>query len=375
MIKKQWKTYTFSHQTLQEYLTAEEFVNSRQGWQILITRIAEQRWREVFLLTVELLPNTEDFLQFIKQGFQNLPQPDEGELDYAESWNQLNPLKTINSDWKKPSLINLNLQRFLKQATQKAHAVTSQCKSIAIRAFYLGCVIMLNEFVANREFILGSERYVIEYFIDLSIEIDCNFSRLISVKDSLEPDLKVDYWLMLAFDIASELVYWRRCSFDTSPKIYKAYNLNYELNIILDEIITYCSENSYKIKQNYLYTEKQVDKNTDVDLDISYELIQTLINIKEELPLHRDQESEKIKKWWECNGGRWLEELRNLIIEYRYMGDKQLLDYYEFLDVIEPYYQANILLWECLNSGCEVSEELRSRIEDNLFMPLDSSPS
>jgi len=80
-----------------------------------------------------------------------------------------------------------------------------------------------------------------------------------------------------------------------------------------------------------------------------------------------------MKNWWWSNGGRWLEKLRNLIIDYRHMGHKQLFDYYELLDVIEPYYQANIMLWECLNSGCEVPEELRSRIEDNLFMPLDSS--
>ncbi len=368
LIKKQWKTYTFSHQTLQEYLTAEEFVNSRQGWQILITRIAEQRWREVFLLTVELFPNTEDFLQSIEQGFQNLPKPDEGELDDAESWNQSNPLKTINSDWKTPSLINLNLQRFLKQATQKAYAVTSQCKPIAIRAFYLGCVIMLNEFVANREFILGSERYVIEYFRDLSSDIDCNFSSLLSYKYNQKSDIVLDYLLMVAFDTVSELVYWRRYLTD------RYYSLTYELNSTLDATIEYCSANYYKTKQLCLWVEEEQETNTDVVIDLPYELIQNLRSLREELPLYREQELENMKSWWWSNGGRWLEKLRNLIIEYRHMGHKQLFDYYEFLDVIEPYYQANIMLWECLNSDCEVPEELRSRIEDNLFMPLYSSP-
>jgi len=250
LIKREWKTYTFSHQTLQEYLTAEEFVTSREGWLILITHIAEQRWREVFLLTVELLPNTENFLKCIKQCFHDLPQPEKDELDYAESWNQSNPLKTINSDWKKPSVINLNLQSFLTQANNKADAVTTSCKSIAIRAFYLGCVIMLNDFVANREFILGSERYVIEYFRDLSSDMDCNFSSLLSYKYNQKSDLVLDYLLMVTFDTVSELVYWRRYFTDSY------YSLTYELNSTLNATIEYCSANYYKTKQLCFWVEE-----------------------------------------------------------------------------------------------------------------------
>jgi hypothetical protein len=79
-------------------------------------------------------------------------------------------------------------------------------------------------------------------------------------------------------------------------------------------------------------------------------------------------------RWWEENGHCWLEELRNLIIEHCDMGQEKWFDCHEDLELLQQYYDANKLLVACLNNS-KVSPEIRSRIEDNLFMPLDSSPS
>lgn len=51
--------YSFSHLTFQEYLTAKYFVESSdsQALETLSIHITEKRWREVFLLTTEMLPN------------------------------------------------------------------------------------------------------------------------------------------------------------------------------------------------------------------------------------------------------------------------------------------------------------------------------
>ncbi|MEQ8971565.1 MAG: hypothetical protein RIE73_14365 [Coleofasciculus sp. C1-SOL-03] len=59
-------------------------------------------------------------------------------------------------------------------------------------------------------------------------------------------------------------------------------------------------------------------------------------------------------------------------MQHRNMGLEQWYDDNDF-EVLQWYLDANKLLVDCMNSGCEVPEELRSRIEDNLFMPLDSS--
>jgi predicted NACHT family NTPase len=53
--------YSFSHLTFQEYFTARYFVESSepQALKNLASHITEKRWREVFLLTTEMLPNAE----------------------------------------------------------------------------------------------------------------------------------------------------------------------------------------------------------------------------------------------------------------------------------------------------------------------------
>ncbi|MBD2013898.1 NACHT domain-containing NTPase [Microcoleus sp. FACHB-53] len=53
--------YSFSHLTFQEYFTAKYFVESSdsQALENLSSHITETRWREVFLLTTEMLPNAE----------------------------------------------------------------------------------------------------------------------------------------------------------------------------------------------------------------------------------------------------------------------------------------------------------------------------
>jgi len=53
--------YSFSHLTFQEYFTARYFVESSdsQALENLSSHITEKRWREVFLLTTEMLSNAE----------------------------------------------------------------------------------------------------------------------------------------------------------------------------------------------------------------------------------------------------------------------------------------------------------------------------
>jgi predicted NACHT family NTPase len=53
--------YSFSHLTFQEYFTAKYFVESSepQALENLSSHITEKRWREVFLLTTEMLPNVQ----------------------------------------------------------------------------------------------------------------------------------------------------------------------------------------------------------------------------------------------------------------------------------------------------------------------------
>lgn len=61
LVERALGIYSFSHLTFQEYFTARYFVESSglQALENLSSHITERRWREVFLLTTDMLPNAE----------------------------------------------------------------------------------------------------------------------------------------------------------------------------------------------------------------------------------------------------------------------------------------------------------------------------
>ena len=54
--------YFFSHSTFQEYLTANYFVSTQSIQRLVAEHLHDERWREVFLFTAELLPEADSLL-------------------------------------------------------------------------------------------------------------------------------------------------------------------------------------------------------------------------------------------------------------------------------------------------------------------------
>jgi predicted NACHT family NTPase len=78
--------YSFSHLTFQEYFTARKIVDSRpQALDTLANHITEPSWREVFLLTVGMMPQADELLLLMKQQADALIASDE-ELQQLMSW-------------------------------------------------------------------------------------------------------------------------------------------------------------------------------------------------------------------------------------------------------------------------------------------------
>jgi predicted NACHT family NTPase len=78
---------------------------------------------------------------------------------------------------------------------------------------------------------------------------------------------------------------------------------------------------------------------------------------------------ENFKTWWQANGTQWTEDLHQITIAYRNMGhDWQFTEEQEQL--LKKYYDANLLLVECLNSDCYISRPIRQEIEDTLLLPI-----
>lgn len=81
-------------------------------------------------------------------------------------------------------------------------------------------------------------------------------------------------------------------------------------------------------------------------------------------------ETDLFLAWIIYTGEEWKEQLKTVMIKYRNIGhDWQFND--EQKKLLKQYYDANLLLVECLNSDCYVSREVRQEIEETLLLPIE----
>jgi dsRNA-specific ribonuclease len=97
-------------------------------------------------------------------------------------------------------------------------------------------------------------------------------------------------------------------------------------------------------------------------LDIEPQLQKAMQELEAQLPLP-DEEAKKFDDWRRENGQTWVNKINNLIGHGFQFNEQQTR-------LIKDYYKANKLLVDELNSGCEVSPEVRQEIEDTLLLPI-----
>jgi len=297
IVKKGWRQYAFSHQTFQEYLTAEEFVNSKQLLSQLIIHITEPRWREVFLLVAEMLMPADELLRLIKESIDRL-------------------------------LENQIFQQFLQwlddKSTQVKEVENVRYKLASIRAVYFDLALELND---------GNYFYT-EYFEKtLAYAIDP------AINDNLDSALDLDFKLYHA--LRFENFYNSFC-----------YGIPSSLNLPLD----------LDLANNHLNFLIHSTQNP----GLQYKLQEL-----KDCILEPEADFEHRQERWKAHRFIWIKQLRDMMIKYRNIGHTWLFNK-EQIKLLKQYYEANKLLWECLAIS-NVSVEVRSHIENNLFLPLDSS--
>ena len=299
IVKKGWNQYAFSHQTFQEYLTAEELLSSQQGCQQLVVHITEARWREIFLQAVEMLSPADSLLQLIKQQVDMLMATDK------------------------------KLQEFLRWVSKKSNSVNVSYKPAAVRLFYL---------TRARAIAIASDPDCAHSAIGSLIEVTTTNT----IATGLDIDINTTTDIDIAIDYISALAISRTIATSTAINIFNPDVIFNAITRTLDDILKENTNSEFK---------ERIEK------------------LKNYLPIsNRDT----FRQWWLNNGLEWTKNLRNVIINYRDIGqDWQFTESQK--ELLVQYYQANKFLMECLNSGCNVSPEVRSHIEDNLFLPLDSS--
>ena len=116
-VERAHRIYSFSHLTFQEYFTAKYIAdNTNQGTldNLINQHFTDRRWREVFLLTVSLLDNADNFFAIFKRAIDDLVANDEG------------------------------LVKFLGWANKKAKMVDMPYESATVISIYCGIYLNLN---------------------------------------------------------------------------------------------------------------------------------------------------------------------------------------------------------------------------------------
>ena len=304
--------YSFSHLTFQEYFTAQQIVqvHSLQDPQGAIDRLLdhlhEPRWKEVFFLVVEQLPNADYLLQQMKQRIDELLSRDE------------------------------KLQQFLKWVQQKSESVEAPYKPAAVRAFYFALDLSYN---------LDLD---LSHNLDLSLDLARAFDhdRARALDRALALDLDHDLDLARAF----------------------AHNLDHDLDhdLALDLALYFTLARALD-HDPHLYLTRVLA--LALALALADELKRKLQLLRDELPDTFWEKPDQFEEWWKANGKQWAEQLREVTIEHRNIGhDWQFTDEQE--QQLNQYYEANKLLVECLNSECYVSRSLREEIEATLLLPI-----
>jgi predicted NACHT family NTPase len=315
--------YSFSHLTFQEYLTARKIVNNSepQAWEKLVSYITEKRWREVFFLAVGMLPEADDLLLLMKQQVEGVVAEDE------------------------------QLQQFLVWVRNKSISVNEPYKPAAIRAFYLGREI---ERVSNPS---------------PHLQVDLSLIRILgyAIDHTFRPPLRLflfDFTSSSFSDnTSSSSSSDNECDSDLTTDILLDLGMLYALD--LDISYVYAAASARNLISILVFT---------MNLNLEPELKLSLQRLKKQLYdsayTYKMQAWGKMEReWWKAKGHDWTQQLRNVMIKYRNIGHNWQFSEQQKL-LLRKYYDANILLVDCLNSGCNVSPEVRQEIEETLLLPI-----
>jgi len=325
LIERAQKVWSFSHLTFQEYLVAKYVVNNRatqeEVFQQLEVYITKSQGREVFLLTLQLLDNADNFLQAMKCKIDSLLAKDS------------------------------QLQQFLNWVNEKSQSMSHLYKTVAIRAFYYaiaydspGSFFKINrdQMTSNSVFDLDLALVTALFFAEAltsnqniinAFRGNFDKTRSLAFKLGFTPGFQVgatnrdDYENLLAKDMSDSLN--RAC--------IHAANFKPQLEKPLKELLQ--------------------------DLH-KFDIVPDLLNF-----LETESKIDARREWWRDEGKAWSDRLRELIVKHQNVGHNWGFNP-EQKELLECYCDANKLLVDCLNSGCSVNNEVKEGIQNTLLLPI-----
>jgi predicted NACHT family NTPase len=202
------------------------------------------------------------------------------------------------------------LQQLLEWVQEKSESVSLSYKLTAVRAFYLA--LALNR-ALNRRRALD---------LDLDLDLDRALDRALNHRRDLDFDHALDLDRAL----------------DQAINSRRAPSLDLALNLALDRA-----------------------KNP--------ELRHQLQLLYDRIPDTSWENRSFFEHWWQEHGVQWANDSRQIAIKYCNIGHN-----WRFIkkqaEKLYKYYEANLLLANCLNSECYVSREVREEIEATMLLPM-----
>jgi predicted NACHT family NTPase len=225
---------------------------------------------------------------------------------------------------------NEKLQNFLNWVNQKSLIFKDIHKKIKARLFY----ISLN----------------IDFFINVDVDKLSEFE----IEDL---EIESSSYIYLAHDLGLHLDLYLNSVLNDALTLISVFNGTLEFELHPDEIdnTTLC-----------------IDQDLDriLELEIEPGLKQRLQELKEQLPDRTDTWEMYYQEWWQAEGQSWTGKLRSAMLKYCNIGHDWQFTAQE-KELLKQYYDANQLLVDCLNSGCNVTPKVRQKIEETLLLPKD----
>jgi hypothetical protein len=146
-------------------------------------------------------------------------------------------------------------------------------------------------------------------------------------------------------------------SFDTTRKVEVLLNGNIDINRAIDLSKTLIRS---LLKHKVSHQNVAIFNDSEIDIKVQEMLDQLLYFNNEEEP----------QKWWNKNSESWKKKFYNLIIKYPNIKIEWKFNISQ-RNKLQKYYDANLLLVQCLNSDCTVSRHVRESIEETLLLPME----
>ena len=326
LIKRSQKIYSFSHLTFQEYLVAKWFCDlTKQN--ILTGKISQLHWREVFLLNSEMATNLNSLLTLIELSVSDL----------------------VGKDQK--------IQNFLMWVSNKVDSVTTNYKSVSLRAFYFETaftLVIAPQKANDAKLVRLNENGGLLLFLEgaFSLVLTHSYGDGIQKSGYGSPQLYLDY--MLIYALVLSLTFKNTSIFSRQLFHQLIEGLKYRLERALESakephIKYFILENKNDLL-NFVNDYFQDNRNEKTGEINGKNEISSLQNISQLMQ-------------------SWSQSLRNFMIKYCDIGhDWKFSD--SQVKMLREYYYANVTLAQCLNGNNRVSAKFRRKVEETMMLPL-----